>query len=216
MKRICDLAIAIPIVLLTAPVFAVLAVLIKLDATGPVFYRGVRIGRFAEPFYIFKFRTMVSNAEQVGGYCTADDDARITRIGRVLRRYKLDELPQLLNVLNGTMSIVGPRPEVKKYTDMYSEDEKVILTVRPGITDWATIWNSDEGALLRGAPDPEQTYLDTIRPEKLRLQLKYIREANTWTDLKIVWSTLTLMVKRCLGFNEGSRVRILENSDKES
>ena len=121
---------------------------------------------------------------------------RITQVGRFLRKYKLDELPQLFNVLFGEMSLVGPRPEVKKFTDMYTDDEKVILTVRPGITDWASTRNPDEGALLKGSVDPDKDYMEKIRPEKIRLQLKYVRERSFWTDLKIVFLTVkTILIK---------------------
>jgi lipopolysaccharide/colanic/teichoic acid biosynthesis glycosyltransferase len=139
---------------------------------------------------------MVVNAEKMGASSTSDDDSRITRPGRVLRKYKLDELPQLINVLIGDMSLVGPRPEVKKFTDMYTEEEKAILTVRPGITDWASIWNPDEGAILAGSTDPDRDYLEKIRPEKIRLQLKYVRERSLWIDLKIIFLTLkTIFIK---------------------
>lgn len=135
------------------------------------------------------------NAEKFGGPSTADDDPRITGIGRFLRKYKLDELPQLINVLKGEMSLVGPRPEVPHYVDMFTEEEKAILSVRPGITDWASIWNSDEGALLEGSLDPEKTYMERIRPEKVRLQLKYIKERSFWIDLKIILQTLFAIFK---------------------
>jgi len=138
---------------------------------------------------------MVPNAEAIGGASTADEDPRITRVGRALRRYKLDELPQFINVLTGDMSVVGPRPEVKYYTDMYSETEKALLTVRPGITDWASIWNSDEGAVLAGAADPEKAYQELIRPTKIRLQLKYVRERSFFTDLKIIFLTVLAILK---------------------
>jgi lipopolysaccharide/colanic/teichoic acid biosynthesis glycosyltransferase len=128
-------------------------------------------------------------AEKMGASSTSDDDPRITRIGEFLRKYKLDELPQLINVLKGEMSVVGPRPEVKKFTDLYDEEEKVILTVRPGITDWASIWNSDEAEVLGGAEDADDAYLKLIRPTKLRLQLKYVRERSFWTDLKLIFLT---------------------------
>ena len=172
------------------------AVLIKKEDGGPVFYRGVRVGKHGEPFRIFKFRTMVMNAEKLGGPSTADDDPRITKIGRFIRKYKFDELPQLINVLKGEMSFVGPRPEVPHYVNMFSEEEKAILSVRPGITDWASIWNPDEGAILAGSPDPEATYMEKIRPEKIRLQLKYVRERSFWVDLKIIFLTLSIIVRR--------------------
>ena len=139
---------------------------------------------------------MVVDAEKMGALSTSDDDQRITRIGKILRKYKLDELPQLINVLIGDMSLVGPRPEVKKFTDLYTEEETVILNVRPGITDWASIWNPDEGALLAGSTDPDRDYVEKIRPEKIRLQLKYVREQSFWTDIRIIFLTLkTILMK---------------------
>jgi len=138
---------------------------------------------------MMKFRTMVANADRIGGSSTPDDDPRITRVGRWLRRYKLDELPQLVNVLKGEMSIVGPRPEVPEYVAMLTEDEREILSVRPGMTDWASIWNSDEGAALAGSDDPERTYLEKIRPEKIRLQREYIRRRSFWVDMRIIGRT---------------------------
>jgi lipopolysaccharide/colanic/teichoic acid biosynthesis glycosyltransferase len=139
---------------------------------------------------------MVVNADRIGGPSTADDDARVTRIGRFLRKYKLDELPQLINVVLGQMSLVGPRPEVPEYVALFTDEEKAILTVRPGITDWASIWNHDEGALLAGAADPERVYLDKIRPEKLRQQLRYVSEHSFWIDLKILFLTMALACHR--------------------
>lgn len=135
------------------------------------------------------------NAEKIGGSSTSNSDPRITTIGAFLRKYKLDELPQLLNVLQGDMSIVGPRPEVKQYTDLYSENEKKILSVRPGITDWASIWNSDEGEILAQTEDPEKAYMELIRPTKLRLQLKYVNEHTFVVDMKIIWLTFCALVQ---------------------
>jgi lipopolysaccharide/colanic/teichoic acid biosynthesis glycosyltransferase len=139
---------------------------------------------------MLKFRTMVANAERLGGSCTADDDPRITRVGRLLRKYKLDEIPQFLNVIAGEMSLVGPRPEVKKYVDMYRGEEKRILNIQPGITDWASIWNSDEGSVLKGAADPEKAYEEILRPTKIRLQIRYVDEVSVFVDMKILFYTL--------------------------
>ena len=189
-KRIFDIILASVGLFFFLPILLGIAWVIRRGNNGPVFYRGERVGLHGKIFRIFKFRTMVVNADNIGGPSTADDDPRITHIGKYLRKYKLDELPQLINVLKGDMSIVGPRPEVKHYVDMYTEEEKEILTVRPGITDWASIWNSDEGAVLAGSPDPEKTYMEKIRPEKIRLQLKYVREQSFWIDLKIIFQTL--------------------------
>lgn len=154
-------------------------------------------------------RTMTANAEDLGGSCTATDDTRITRIGRFLRRYKLDEIPQLLNVLVGDMSLVGPRPEVTEYVNMYTPEQRKILTVRPGITDWATLWNSDEEASLAGAPDPGRAYLEQIRPEKLRLQLKYVEQQSFFTDLAILMNTCGLVLSRLLG--SGGRHKLAQD-----
>jgi lipopolysaccharide/colanic/teichoic acid biosynthesis glycosyltransferase len=181
--------------LVSSPLLLLIACLIKREDRGPIFYRGVRVGRFGKLFRIFKFRTMVVNAEKLGGPSTADDDPRITKIGRRLRKYKLDELPQLINVLRGEMSFVGPRPEVQHYVDMFTEKERVILSVRPGITDWASMWNPDEGAILAGSPDPEKAYMEKIRPTKIELQLKYVKKRSFWIDLQIIAQTLLTILK---------------------
>jgi lipopolysaccharide/colanic/teichoic acid biosynthesis glycosyltransferase len=195
LKRAFDFFSSLIGLILVSPILLTIAILIKREDGGPVFYRGVRVGRYGKPFRIFKFRTMVLNAEKLGGPSTADDDPRITKVGKFVRKFKLDELPQLLNVLKGEMSFVGPRPEVQMYVDMFTEEEKAILSVRPGITDWASIWNPDEGAILAGNPDPEKTYMETIRPEKIRLQLKYVRERSFWNDLKIIAQTIIAIIK---------------------
>ena len=190
LKRLFDIVFSTIGLMMFSPLLLVIAFLIKKEDGGPIFYRGVRVGRYGKSFNIFKFRTMVVNAEKIGGPSTADDDPRITRIGKFIRKYKLDEMPQLINVLKGEMSFVGPRPEVEHYVNMFTEGEKAILTVRPGITDWASLWNSDEGAILAGSPDPEKTYIEKIRPMKLKLQLKYVKERTFLTDFKIIFLTL--------------------------
>jgi len=194
LKRLFDIIFSAIGLLFLSLVLLVIAYRIKNEDGGPVFYRGVRVGWYGKSFKIFKFRTMVVNAENMGASSTSDDDARITSIGKFLRKYKLDELPQLFNVLVGDMSLVGPRPEVKKFTDLYTEKEKVILSVRPGITDWASLWNPDEGAILKGSADPDKDYLEKIRPEKIRLQIKYVRERSFWVDLKIIFQTIKVIV----------------------
>lgn len=191
MKRLLDVISAIAGLLLLFPLLLLVALAVKLDSPGPVFYRGRRAGRLGKTFEMFKFRTMVVNAEKVGGPSTSNDDPRLTRIGKILRRYKLDELPQFLNILQGYMSLVGPRPEVPLYVALLSPAERrVILSVRPGITDWASLWNSDEGAVLAGSPDPENTFLEKIRPDKVRLQLEYVRRRSFLVDLVILFRTL--------------------------
>jgi lipopolysaccharide/colanic/teichoic acid biosynthesis glycosyltransferase len=139
---------------------------------------------------------MVVDAEYVGGPSTTADDQRVTAIGRILRKYKIDEIPQLISVLIGDMSLVGPRPEVERYVRLMSDKERIILSVRPGLTDWATLWNSDEGAVLAGAADPEKAYLELIRPQKIRLQLEYVKNRSFWTDLVILVQTVLAIVLR--------------------
>jgi len=195
-KRLFDLTCTSIGLLLAVPIFSTIALLIKLEDGGPVFYRGIRVGRYGRPFRIFKFRTMVINAEEIGGPSTAGDDPRITRIGKLIRNYKLDEVPQLINVFKGEMSLVGPRPEVQQYVNMFTDEEKAILTVQPGITDWASLWNPDEGRILSGSPDPERTYMEEIRPTKLRLQLKYVRERSFAVDLDIILRTIAIVISK--------------------
>src|SRR3990172_12257587 len=195
-KRIFDILFSIVGLILFSPLLLTICILIKLEGGGPVFYRGVRVGKNGTLFRIYKFRSMVVNAEKIGGSSTADDDPRITKIGKFVRKYKLDELPQLINVLKGEMSFVGPRPEVQHYVNMFTKEEKSILTVSPGITDWASLWNSDEGAILAGSPDPERTYMEEIRPEKIRLQLKYVKERSFFTDISIILQTISKVIKR--------------------
>lgn len=195
-KRVLDIAAATLGLLVLSPLFAAIAVAIACGSKGPVFYRGARIGRHGVPFRMLKFRTMVVDADQKGGPSTPAEDPRVTREGRLLRRYKLDELPQLVNVLAGDMSLVGPRPEVPQYVALYTPEERHILSVRPGLTDFASLWNIDEGALLAGSPDPERTYLEEIRPTKLRLQLEYVRRQSTETDLAILWATACAVLSR--------------------
>lgn len=190
-KRMLDIAGSLFGLVVLAPFFAVAAVLIKISSEGPVLYRGTRVGKGGKLFRMFKFRTMVQNADQIGGPSTAGDDSRLTAVGMLLRRFKLDEFPQLFNVLKGEMSLVGPRPEVPLYVGMMTEEEKkIILSVKPGITDLASLWNIDEGAVLAGSPDPEKAYQENIWPEKKRLQIKYVKEQSFFGDLAIIFRTL--------------------------
>ena len=192
LKRIFDLVLSFFGLVLFAPLLLICALLIKLTSSGPVFYRGERIGLAGKAFRTLKFRTMVADAEKKGGSSTHEADARITGIGSFLRKFKLDELPQLLNVLAGDMSFVGPRPEVRKFVDMYTPEERMILTVRPGITDWSSIKFHNEGEIIAasGIADADEAYARLIRPEKLRLQMKYVREHTLWLDLKIIFDTI--------------------------
>ena len=194
-KRIFDIVCSAGGILVLSPLLLWISWRIKREDSGPIFYRGERVGLHGRIFRIYKFRTMVIDAEKLGGSSTSDDDPRITKIGKTLRKYKLDELPQLFNVLTGEMSLVGPRPEIKRYTDLYTEEQKAIFTVRPGITDWASLWNSDEGAILAGAEDPDKAFEELIQPTKLKLQLKYVRERSFWVDLKIICLTILAVMK---------------------
>jgi lipopolysaccharide/colanic/teichoic acid biosynthesis glycosyltransferase len=195
MKRLFDIFWAVVGLLILSPLMGWVAWRIYREDGGAVFYRGERVGLNGKLFRILKFRTMVVDADKIGGSSTPGDDPRITRIGRTLRKYKLDELPQLFNVLSGKMSLVGPRPEVQRFTDLFTPEERAILTVRPGITDWASLWNADEGSLLAGAEDPDRVYLELIRPTKIRLQLEYARNHSLFTDLKIILLTLWALVR---------------------
>ena len=190
LKRLVDITLSFIALIILFPLFFVVAICIKLDSPGSVFFRGTRIGKNGIPFRIYKFRTMIINAGKLGGPSTPADDPRLTKAGKILRKYNLDELPQFINVFNGEMSIVGPRPEVSEYVEMFTKEERQILTVRPGITDWASIWNPDEGVILAGSDDPEKVYLEKIWHEKHRLELEYVRNYSLWTDVKIMFLTL--------------------------
>ena len=189
-KRLFDFVASLSGLIVLSPALLVVAAWIKLSSPGPVFYRGVRAGYRGKPFRIYKFRSMVVNADKIGGPSTSADDPRVTRIGAFLRRYKLDELPQFINVLTGDMSFVGPRPEVLDEVSRYSDEEKHLLDVRPGITDWSSIKFRNEGEILRGAADPHAAYLEKIRPEKVRLGLQYVRERSFGTDCRILLQTV--------------------------
>src|SRR5271155_200760 len=189
MKRAFDAVISSLGLLALSPLLVVISIAVKLDSAGPVFYRGWRAGHHGKPFRIFKFRTMCADAERVGSSSTGHNDPRITRVGRWLRAPKLDELPQLLNVLRGEMSLVGPRPEVEEHTAAYTEEEKIILSVRPGITDYSSIrfYNLNE---LIGSEDPHRVFVERYRAEKNRLRVEYVRNNSFWIDLKLIFRTV--------------------------
>ncbi|HXE14575.1 MAG TPA: sugar transferase [Bryobacteraceae bacterium] len=194
-KRLFDLVISLVGIVILSPVMAIIAILIKLNSPGPIVYAGHRVGKGGKPFRLLKFRTMVVNADKIGGPSTSDDDPRVTKIGHILRRYKLDEIPQLFNVLKGEMSLVGPRPEVAAEVALYSPEERNLLNVAPGITDWASIRFHNEGEILKGSADPHRTYQEKIRPEKIRLGLEYVQEHSFFVDVKILLSTFGTLVK---------------------
>ncbi|HYT23446.1 MAG TPA: sugar transferase [Candidatus Polarisedimenticolia bacterium] len=206
MKRALDFVISMFGLVVLAPVLVAVAVAIKLDSRGPLFYRGVRIGRHGNPFRIFKFRTMVEDAEKLGGASTPEDDPRVTRVGRFLRKYKLDELPQILNVITGEMSLVGPRPQVPWAVEMYTQEERTVLNARPGITDYASVRFLDEGEILRGSANPDKDYFEKIHPEKMRLSLEYVRKQSLWLDCQILWKTLEAVVLRPARAESGHKI----------
>jgi len=195
LKRSFDLAASLGGLLILCPIMFIITLLIIKEDGGPVFYRGVRVGRYGKPFRIFKFRTMVKDAEKIGPSSTGDDDPRITKIGKYLRRFKLDELPQLINVLKGDMSMVGPRPQVPWAVELFNSDEKILLQVRPGITDYASIQFHNEGEILAGYDDADKAYMEIIHPEKMRLAVEYVKEMSLITDTKIIFSTLIKLIK---------------------
>jgi len=191
MKRLFDIFFSLLGLILSFPIFLIIFILIKIEDGGPVFFRGKRVGKRGKVFRIFKFRTMVRNAENLGGPSTAADDARLTKIGRKLRRHNLDELPQFIDVLRGKMSFVGPRPEVPQEVETYDEETKdIILSVRPGITDLATLENIHEEEILKGSKDPHQAYRELIKPKKLQLAKQYVKTRSFWLDIKIILKTV--------------------------
>lgn len=191
-KRLFDITLSVVGILLMLPFYIIVAVLVKLSSPGPVLYRGVRSGLHGRPFRIMKFRTMIADAESRGGYSTALNDHRLTAVGKVLRRYKIDELPQLFNILIGEMSFVGPRPQVEAYTRVYGPDERRILSVRPGLTDYASIRFINLDSIL-GDGLVDEKYLNEVEPEKNRLRIKYVDEMSLAVDLKILLLTLARM-----------------------
>lgn len=194
-KRAFDILAALLGLAFLFPLLLVIALWIRADSPGPVFYRGVRIGFGGKRFRIYKFRTMVVNAEKLGSTATAYKDPRITGVGNWIRYWKLDELPQLINVLLGDMSIVGPRPEVEEHTSEYTPEDKIILTVRPGITDEASIRFINLSELL-GSINANQVYLDKYRAEKNRLRVEYVQNRSFWNDLKIIFRTISHLFTR--------------------
>jgi len=194
-KRCFDLFFTIPGMIVLLPIFVAISILIKFDTPGPVFFRQERVGRFGVPFRIYKFRTMIVEAEKIGKQITVGDDQRITQSGRFLRKYKLDELPQLINVLMGDMSLVGPRPEVPRYVAEYPEDiRRIVLSVPPGITDFASIEYKDENTILAQSANPEAAYIHEVLPHKLEYCRRYVQQRSLWLDLVLVLRTLRAII----------------------
>lgn len=195
-KRLFDITFSFFGLIIPSPLFLILSVLVKIFSPGPVLYKSERVGKDGKRFKMLKFRTMVVGADKMGGPSTAADDKRLTKIGWFLKKFQLDETPQLVNVLKGEMSLVGPRPEVPFYVNMMTEEDRnIILSVRPGMTDLASLWNFHEGEVLKGSPDPEKTYQEKIRPKKIELQKKYVNNRSFGLDIKIILKTIAKIFK---------------------
>ena len=194
-KRAMDIVLSACALAVLWPLLLLIALAIWIDDPGPVFYRQVRVGKNGKTFRIFKFRSMVMDADKKGLAITVGRDSRITRVGAVLRKTKLDELAQLLNVLLGQMSFVGPRPEVPKYVELYTPYQRQVLLVRPGITDYASIAYRNENDLLAGAPNPEAMYIEQIMPDKIELNMKYLREISPLADIRLILKTIVAVIK---------------------
>ena len=195
MIRFFDFVLSLVGLVSLAPIFIVLAVWIKIDSMGPVFYKQIRVGQNGKDFGLFKFRSMVVDADKKGLITVGGRDPRITRSGYFIRKYKLDELPQLINVLVGDMSLVGPRPEVKKYVELYTDEQQKVLSVKPGITDYASIEYMDENEILGKSTDPEKTYIEEIMPEKIKYNMKYIKNRSLIEYFKIIFLTVLKIIR---------------------
>jgi lipopolysaccharide/colanic/teichoic acid biosynthesis glycosyltransferase len=196
MKRIFDIFLSISVLILFLPIGIILSLWIMLESRGGIFYKQERIGLLGKPFMILKFRSMRINADKAGKLTVGMRDPRITKSGYFLRKFKLDEFPQFLNVLIGDMSIVGPRPEVQEYVSLYTDEQRKILNVKPGITDFASIEYFNENELLGNSSDPQKTYIEEIMPAKIALNMKYIHRPTLSQDLKIMWMTFLKIIHR--------------------
>ncbi len=194
MIRTFDILFSLIALIILFPFLLVIILIIPLDTRGPVFFRQTRAGKNGKDFRLIKFRTMVTGAEKKGGLTVGTRDPRITRVGFFLRRYKLDEIPPRVNVLNANMSLVGPRPEIRKYVEMYTDDQKKVLSVRPGITDYASIEYINENEILGRSPDPEKTYIEDVMPAKIRLNMQFIKKPTLGNYFRILGKTVTRLL----------------------
>ena len=194
--RLADLLASFFAAIILSPFFLIIAIVIKLNSKGPVFYRQVRVGKGGKDFRLYKFRSMFTDADKKGLLTVGGNDSRITSVGLFLRKYKLDELPQVFNVLKGEMSVVGPRPEVRKYVNLYNNEQQKVLSVLPGITDYASIEFKNENELLAKATNPEQFYIDEIMPQKIKLNAKYIDNKNIFQYFKVIVLTIIGIFKK--------------------
>lgn len=189
MKRLFDIIASGLGLIVMSPLFVILAIWIKTDSKGPVFYRQTRVGRGNKDFQLYKFRSMRPDSDKLGLITVGGRDPRVTRSGYYIRKYKLDEFPQLINVFIGDMSLVGPRPEVRKYVDMYTTEQMRVLSVRPGITSLASIRYRNENDILAATDDPDRCYIEQVMPDKLAIDLEYVDRATLWNDIKLIFST---------------------------
>lgn len=195
LKSFFDYFLSLSGLILLSPIFLFLAILIKMDSKGPVLYKQIRVGRNNIEFELLKFRTMRTNSDSGGLLTVGAKDKRITKCGYYLRKYKLDELPQLINILKGDMSLVGPRPEVRKYVELYNLEQRKVLKVKPGITDIASIQYRNENELLGKAKNAEEFYIKEVMPDKLRLNLIYINDRSFFKDMKVIYNTLKVIIR---------------------
>ena len=196
MKRLFDIIASGMGLICLSPLFAVLAIWIKCDSQGPVFYRQVRVGRGNKDFSRFKFRSMRPDSDKLGLITVGGRDPRVTRSGYYIRKYKLDEFPQLINVFLGDMSLVGPRPEVRKYVEMYTPEQMKVLSVRPGITSLASIRYRNENDILAAAEDPDKCYIEQVMPDKLAIDLEYVKQATLLNDIRLIFSTFKEIITK--------------------
>jgi len=208
-KRALDIVMASVGLLLLSPLFLLVAIFIKLDSSGPIFFRQERMGKGFRPFFICKFRTMLQDASRMGRAITSSTDSRITRVGRILRKTKVDEFPQLINVLRGEMSLVGPRPEVREYVELFRQDYEEIVKVAPGITDLASIQYRYEAEILAQSGNPEKEYIEHILPEKIILAKEYIRRSSLFFDITLILKTMPKLFR-----SNVNRVNGVEKLDK--
>lgn len=194
LKRIFDFVLGFMLLIILSPLFIILSVIIKVDSKGPIMFRQTRVTQYGKRFRIFKFRTMIDNADKIGGQITAKDDARITRVGRLLRKYRLDEIPQLFNIIVGDMSFVGTRPEVPKFVEKYTDEMKATLLLPAGVTSDASIQYKDEELLLSDASDVDDLYINKVLPEKMKYNLKWLKEYNLINDMKTMIRTIKVII----------------------
>ena len=194
MKRIFDIVSCVLLLLIVLPFMLIIGMAIAINSRGGIIYKQQRVGQNDRDFVLYKFRTMLPNSDKDSLLTVSNRDVRITKIGYFLRKYKLDELPQLFNIIKGDMSVVGPRPEVRKYVSLYSDEEKKVFTVRPGLTDYASLAYINENEILAATAEPEQTYIQKVMPEKLQLNLKYIENQSFTEDIKLIFKTLAFIV----------------------